>query len=309
MRSPRARIPKAFLLFWMAALAAALCWGLLPGQASAQAKEYHMDRYDSTITVNADGSMDIVESLVYVFTSGTFRRGLRTWNLDRLEGIDVTGIAEESASSLVPYALGDFDRDASTSGVTGTYGTEKTNNELRLRWIFGSTSNSSRTFQITYHVTGALRVYDDRDELDWYAVPPGWGSAIDRSQVNVIFPEGVDTSSWDVAAVPSLAQVSKQGNTITWSTNSNLDNGFEIGAHIPKGTLAITKPSWQDSFDRQTSEHLGNVSGITGSGVLGGLSGMQALADLVFFVFTSILLFGGMLWQTIGWIIGGSAGR
>jgi hypothetical protein len=301
MRNPRAKISKAMLPVWVAALAAALCLGLLPGRASAQTKEYHMDHYDSTITVNADGSMDIVETLTFVFTRGTFRRGSRIWDLDKVEGIRVTGVAEESNSSLVPYLEGDFDPDTSTTGITSTYGIENTGSTLRLRWIFGTTTNASRTFQLAYHVDGAIRVYDNRNELDWYAVPPEWGSPINRSRVNVIFPEGINTSSWDVASVPTQASVSKQGNTITWSTSSNLEKGFEVGTHIPKNALSIPKPSWQDSFDRQQTGQLDSASGTAGSG-------LGSFMNIGFFVFSGIVLFGGILWQLVGWLVLGTPG-
>src|SRR5690349_4023842 len=90
-----------------------------PGTVLAQAKEYHMDRYDSDIVVNSDGSLDITETLTYVFTSGSFHRGLRTWDLDRLEDVRVTGVSEVSNTRLTTYTEGAFDPDSSTTGVTG----------------------------------------------------------------------------------------------------------------------------------------------------------------------------------------------
>jgi hypothetical protein len=301
-----ARLLLAVLLFWLVGFVAAIA---LPGQAFAQSKDYHMDRYDSTITVNADGSMDIMETLTYVFSSGTFHRGLRTWDLARVDRITVNSVTE--TNSLKPgkgltFAKGAFDPDNSTTGVVGTYGTENDGTQLRLRWIFGDTTDATRTFQIAYHVDGVTRVYSNYDELDWYAVPPGWGAAINASRVSVTFPVGTDTSSWDVASVPKDAEVSKQGNTITWSTGSIPSGGFEVGAKIPKGVLNATKPSWQDSFDQQNPQQSGNAGGVSGGTPLPIVSTApedptRALIDFIIFGVSVVVLFGGILWRLIVW--------
>src|SRR4051812_710914 len=134
-----------------------------PQSALAQTKQYHMDRYDANITVNTDGSLDIQENLVYVFTSGSFRRGVRTWDLSKLDNITNIKVAENRNGVFVNYRETDFDPDSSTTGATGTYGTEIVGSTQRTRWIYGNTSNATRTFRLTYHVTGATRVYADRD--------------------------------------------------------------------------------------------------------------------------------------------------
>jgi hypothetical protein len=115
----------------------------------------------------------------------------------------------------------------------------------------------------------------------------------------VVFPEGLDTSNWDVASIPRLAEVSKAGNTITWSASYNLDNGFEVGADIPKDALNITKPDWQDEFDRQNPDQSGNAGSIVGSQSSG--SGPRSLADLGILVFSVVLLLGGIMWRLTSW--------
>src|SRR4051812_31073419 len=85
-----------------------------PRSALAQTKQYHMDRYDANITVNTDGSLDVVENLVYVFTSGSFRRGVRTWDLTKLDTITNIKVAENRNGVFVNYRETDFDPDSST---------------------------------------------------------------------------------------------------------------------------------------------------------------------------------------------------
>ncbi|MFL5733203.1 MAG: DUF2207 domain-containing protein [Chloroflexia bacterium] len=48
--------------------------------------------------------------------------------------------------------------------------------------------------------------------------------------------------------------MSRQGNVIVWTAGGGLGSGFEVGAHIPKGVLNATKPSWQASVDQQEQQ-------------------------------------------------------
>jgi hypothetical protein len=290
MHVKRGRFSLVIALFGLAAFVLpALLSAAFPGQAVAQSKIYHMDRYDSNITVNTDGSLDIQETLTYVFTSGTFRRGLRTWDTDKLDNISNIQVSESRNGIFVAYQQTGFDPDESTSGATGTYGTESDGSTLRLRWIYGNTSNATRTFRVTYHVTGAVRVYDDRDEFDWYAVPPEWGAAINDSRVQVTFPQGSDTSNWDVASIPSEAEVSRQGNTIVWSSGGGLGGGFEVGAHIPKGVLSASKPAWQSAVDQQEAAQANYDRNI------------RPIVDFGLFLGGILLLVGGTLLMIMRW--------
>jgi uncharacterized membrane protein YgcG len=280
MRTPRLRLITALVLTVLSLLPA-VAWLANPPAAHAQSQQYHMDNYDSKITVNPDGSLNIVETLTYVFTSGTFRRGLRTWDLDKVDSITNVQVFEITNGQEVPYTFGSFDPDETRNPSARTYGLETADGNLRLRWIYGQTSNASRAFRISYRVNGAIRVYDERDEFDWYAVPPDWGSDINSSKVEVTFPAGADTSTWTTAAVPSQANISKQGNTITYQTVSGLGGGFEVGAQVPKGVLAAAKPSWQEAVD--TRERL------------------RPLFDFGLLVLSAIVLVGGILWGVMRW--------
>jgi type II secretory pathway pseudopilin PulG len=280
MRTQRLRLTAALILAVLTLLPA-VAWLANPTAANAQSQQYHMDNYDSRITVNPDGSLDIVETLAYSFDSGTFRRGLRVWDLEKLDSITEVKVTETTDGQEAPYTFGSFDPDETRNPPARTYGLENTGGQLRLRWIYGQTSNAKRSFQVSYHVNGAIRVYDDRDELQWYAVPPDWGSDIDKSEVIVTFPAGADTSGWTTEAVPSFANIGKQGNVITYSTVSGLGGGFEVGAKVPKGVLAATKPSWQESVDNRER--------------------LRPLLDVGLLLLSALVLVGGIMWGISRW--------
>lgn len=223
-----------------------------PRQAYAQTKQFHYDRYDADITVNQDGSIDVVETLVYVYDEGDFHRGSRAIPTDRADGISNVAVVEElPGGGTQQYRETTYDPDDSTSGVPGTFGTLQDGNQLRVRWVFNYVSNTTKTFKLSYHAAGVVRVYDNRDELDWYALPQDPGATINASRVQVTLPQGTDTSNYTTASSISAAEVSKRGNTVTWTATSGLDSGIEIGVQIPKGVLSPSAPSWQAGVDQQ----------------------------------------------------------
>lgn len=269
------------------------------GIASAQSRSFHNDRYDSDITVNQDGSLDIQETLVYVYDSGSYHRGTRFWDTNRLEnitGIQVTEIGSGGQETL--YQETEYDSDSSTSGTPGTFGVEDTSGKKSVRWVYPYTPDSpgyTKTFRLGYHVVGAVRVYPDRDEFDWYAVPPAWQGAINSSRVQVTFPQGFDANTATARAIRSVpnAEVSKSGNQITWSTTGNIQStGFEVGTQLPKGILNATAPSWQAGQDQK------DVLNAT-------LERYRGVIDIALLVLSLLIAALGILWVVRRWYTNG----
>jgi uncharacterized membrane protein YgcG len=245
--------------------------------ALAQSQSFHMDRYDTNIQVNRDGSLDVAETLVYVYDSGAFHRGTRLFNLGKFDSISNVQVAEVRDGQTINYAPGSYDPDDSTSGVPNTFGTTTDGGQFKVRWVHDYVSDITQTFRLSYHVNGAVQVFSDHDVFDWYGVPQDWGGYINASRVQVTFPQGADTSNWTTASVPSDAQVTKQGNTVTYSTNDP-NAGFEVGAQVPKGVLQATEPQWQNY-----NEHV------------------RPLVDFGVLVLSLLILVGGILWAIMRW--------
>jgi len=241
-----------------------------PQEAYAQSRSFHMDHYDADITVNTDGTMDIVETLAYVFDEGTFRRGTRFIPTDRL--VDITNVAVEEVG-FGPYEETEYNADDAAFATEHTFGTLESPKQLNIRWIYSSFGTSQpKTFKVSYRVTGGIRVYPNYYQLDWVAIPPDWGGNIDSSRVTVHLPSGVDATTLDVASKPEVP-ATKSGNTVTWNA-TNVNNGLEIGIkQISSGALLVPpamvqqiKSKWQDSLD--TWERVGPFLnlGLTGIG-------------------------------------------
>ncbi|HYO50963.1 MAG TPA: DUF2207 domain-containing protein [Chloroflexia bacterium] len=275
------------LLCWLAVVLPVAGFAAAPHGALAQTNEFHMDQYDAEITVNADSSLDVTETLVYVFDSGSFKRGLREIPLDRVESITGVSVVETTNGTSTDYRETTFNEDSERDlGVPETFGTKVSGNWLRIRWIFPETTSGTRSFRVSYHVTGAIRVYDDRDELQWKAIPPGWQGEIDRSSVTVNLPGSVDVNSLTLASQPELA-ARTQGNSVTWSDN-NVNDGLEIGVQLPKGVVQATKPGWQQAVDDEEK-------------FLAELEKNEPLFSFIALVLTLVILVGGILWVLRRW--------
>lgn len=264
LTKPRSWPLVVIALGWLVALFIPVALAA-PQSAYAQTGKFHMSHYDADITVNGDGTMDIVETLAYVFDVGTFRRGTRFIPLDRTEGITDVKVEEVGFG---PYREAGYNEGDSAFGLDHTFGTKVSDNKLYIRWVFASTGTSSpKTFRVSYHVKGGLRVYPDYYQLDWNAIPPDWGANIDASRVTVKFPGSFDTSKLEIASRPAV-EATRESNSITWSA-TNVNNGLEVGVKkIPKDILRASEPKWQPAVDTwERMEPFVNM-GLMGAGLL-----------------------------------------
>lgn len=220
-----------------------------PQSVAAQTNVYHMGEYNSRITVNTDGSLNVVEELQYVYEQGTFRRGLREIPLNEVDSITNVSVVEVVGGQEVSYRETSFNADdEAAQGVPGTFGTTTQGRKLRVRWIYQPTSIGSRTFRISYKANGAVQVFSDLDRLEWYAIPQD-AARIESSEVSLVLPAGVDASTLATEVSSSRAEKRTQGSAITWTHGSISGGGLKIDVKTPKGVLQATTPGWQNYRD------------------------------------------------------------
>src|SRR5439155_25760940 len=99
--------------------------------------------------------------------------------LDRVSSITEVGAGEVGR----PYRAG--------YNQPETFAVTRSDNILRIDWWFPPTTNATRTFELSYRVSGAVRVYEGGDQLYWVAVPPGLPGPVEASQVVVRLPTEV----------------------------------------------------------------------------------------------------------------------
>ncbi len=144
----------------------------------AQARQLTLEEFNSTLTVEEDGMLDVVESLRFRFDgswNGVFRsipveledsRGLRA----RLF-LDVQAVVDGSGNGL-EYELS----------------REGRNRKIKI-WV-PNANNRTETVTIRYEVRNGLRFFENHDELYWNATGNEWEVPIERAVARVVLPEG-----------------------------------------------------------------------------------------------------------------------
>ena len=214
----------------------------LPSVASAQDRSIRIRSWESVLTVNSDGSLDVTERLSIKFTGkwSRFERTLsrRQTRAGRLPYLDVKAV---SASDAEGQRL-----EVERYGSGRNPG--KRGGDLHVRiWINPWAMNEDRDVIIRYHVTNAIRF----DELYWSVNDVGY--PIDKAHVVVVLPTGVVPTRTVVTTrdsdrkhpIPGFNPAAKVAADAKIETNGNT-----VGISLPRAfsafevmTIAVGWPS------------------------------------------------------------------
>jgi uncharacterized membrane protein YgcG len=215
------------------------------GFAQAQEKSLYWQRWDVDIDVQQNSDMLVEEVQEIIFTSGTFRFGFRSIPLDRVERI----------TDIQVFEVIDGVERSYTSGSTGEYGftTSINSGELEITWYFPPTRDSNHTYIIRYRVIGGLRLYDERVQVWWKAVPPDHNFPVRSSEVTVRLPAVYPQEQLQYASYGASATsfYDDQGQVIFEAQDIPADQEFEVRVEFPGDAVQGSAPAWQESFDRQ----------------------------------------------------------
>jgi uncharacterized protein (TIGR04222 family) len=147
---------------------------LLTAGATAEAKTYSAERYDSRIRVMTDGSLEVVETAVFRFEDGSFTYVFREIPTRRTDSIEIVGAAMDGRPLRFGTNAGEVEiRDRSP---------------IHVRWHFAPRSGSSHTFELTYVVRGVVQKSAGGDLLEWVALPAKHDYRIDSADVIIDAP-------------------------------------------------------------------------------------------------------------------------
>ncbi len=121
----------------------------------------------------------------------------------------------------------------------------------------------TRQFVLRYTVTGAIRIYDAGDQLQWRAIYADRDGAVGASTVTVHLPADASTdavkSAWyrypsggSVGALPQTAAGTVSDARSVQFTIGQLPTreGAEVRVQFPHGLISATPPAWQAQADR-----------------------------------------------------------
>lgn len=202
-----------------------------------------IDDFRVDITINQDGSISVVEEILYNFGTaykhGIFRNiPLVKENTEgkkfimELKELSVT----DELNNRYPFV---------TSGK----------NEIEVK--IGDPDvkiSGSKKYVISYKILGGLTYFDDFDEIYWNAIGTEWEVPINNAFINVNLPEGVRVGDSEIKfACYTGVQGSKStncegildGEKVAFKNTLGLGNGdgLTIAVSFPKGFVSVVEPT------------------------------------------------------------------
>ncbi|MCB0079077.1 MAG: DUF2207 domain-containing protein, partial [Anaerolineales bacterium] len=276
--APRRNVPT-LLLF--AAIAALLL--LAPRSvAHAQDQSLHWERFDVTINVLESGHVEITEHNEVNFTSGLFNFGYRDIQIGRTTGIgDIRVVADGVTLDEVAYDTGEH----------GTFYTEINDDTAYIKYYFPEADVSGRhSVDLSYTVEGALRYYEDGDQLWWKAVYDDRPAEVYESVVTVNLPPNAPAERVESYGADAISEISNEGRTVTFTSTGVIPTRreLEVRVQFPHGVVAGSPAPWQADADREVAQQER-------------VSGLNTLLNYLFPFGSLVALVGGLVALYLNW--------
>lgn len=166
-----------------ASICALVACALLLLPAAAHADGYSMTQTYISATVEADGSLTVVEGRQFDFDddiNGVF------WEINTgtnqqggTAGVDVLSVEEEDTA---------FNKvDSANKGDSGVYTVGQSGDGVKIKVFSPHESGDSATYYVSYTMTGAVMNWADTAELYWKFVGDGWSADSDDVEMEVRF--------------------------------------------------------------------------------------------------------------------------
>ncbi len=291
--------PKRLALALLATLT--LVVGLVTAPTRALAKSYSIDRVDIDATINADGSLDVVEERTFDFDghyNGVY------WDIPRgeYEGHDI-GIEVVSAQRDMGAGWEDMELvDDASVGDDAVYVVRDRYNydydvDITRVQIFTQVDDQDVTFRINYRVANGVVAWGDVGELYWKYVSDGWDEPSRNVTCTIHVPvpagetvtAGDNVRAWGHGPLNGEVEVTADGARLTVREVGTAEFA-EARIAFPVSWLSGMTPGSRDALDAIVEEETrwadeanaqrDNARRIVGT-LFGGGLGMGALSALV----------------------------
>jgi hypothetical protein len=232
---------------WMFVLGIALLAVMITGVAGAAPdsqdnRRLRWDRFDVTIdnVVTGENRFDVTETYELTIETGPFRFGTAEIPTDRLDTIRNVAVYD-----------GEMALRETCGGGAGTFCVSQFDDTFSLTYYFlqAAESGQRRTIRLKYTVFGALRSYDDGDQLYWVAVPGDRPFPVLDSRVTVTLPS--DRPPEVTASYPDTWAETIDGTTVIWEAPGSLGTSGEVEVRVQyPHDPSMSKAGWQAGFDR-----------------------------------------------------------
>lgn len=235
--------------------------------AAQAAKAYSADRYDVTVVVQPDGTLDVTETIIFRFEGGPFTfvfRELEYHQLDAYENVraylDGTLLPEGSAAGQVEIEDG---------------------RPLKITWHFDPVTDETHEYRLEYTVRGAVQYSDSANTLVWRAIPEEHEYTIDSSTITLRYPQEIHTVSGPDLAGAQVAQTQIEAGLAQFDLNGlEEDSEIDVRVNFPPNSLVQQPPQWQARSEQLRRERTAAIPFGIGAALAAGALGLAGVLSL-----------------------------
>jgi hypothetical protein len=155
------------------------------GAAQVTRADERILSYDSTLTVQRDGTLEVHEAIRVRAEGNNIRRGI-------YRDFPTNYTTDDGRPIVVGFVFQSATRD----GNTEPWHTEARGNGVRV--YLGSASvmlpHGEHSYELVYRTDRQMGFFADHDELYWNVTGVGWGFPIDRATARVLLPADIPPS-------------------------------------------------------------------------------------------------------------------
>ncbi len=198
-----------------------------------------IEKFSANIEVNADGSIDVTETITARFTG--------KWN-----GIYRTVPVDYRTPQGFNWSL--YLSDASATGPDGgalTLEQSRTGHYQKFKiWVPGA-EDATRTISFRYKARNGLRFLEDHDELYWNITGDEWDVPIEAASATITLPSGAEgiraiAFNGDYGSRAQEAEVSISGNSVQVRMPHPLGFHEGVTAVVGWNTGLVSRPTTLD---------------------------------------------------------------
>ncbi|MDQ3068676.1 MAG: DUF2207 domain-containing protein [Acidobacteriota bacterium] len=197
------------------------------------AKEHVAERHDVHGTVQADGSLEVVELIAFRFSGGEFTYVTREIPARYTDGVEVLSAAMDG-------------RELPQGEEAGQVEISTGRRSTRVKWRFAPVRDGRHVFALRYRLLGIVRHGEGEDWFAWEPYPSRLDYTIDAGTASLMWMTDARLRRQpETAGAVAASSPSATGMEVAVANYRQKDENVAITVRFEPGTFQVAEPQWQ----------------------------------------------------------------
>ncbi len=218
--------------------------------------QYNVESFESDLTLNLDGSLNVLESQRIAVLKGQLETGSRDLSMYLLDGIEIISLVEggqdiKRSPGACDYCYTIYTDDPDPTWARYNVVRRKLEinptlaGEINLDWTVPPlVTGESTSFILGYRALGALSVYSDHQELNWTAIYTDHDHAFNAATITLHLPSTIPADQIQITG--GIAKRMDDGSYRLVSPGPiPAQEGWVIHVTLPANATPAKVPTWQ----------------------------------------------------------------